>query len=67
MNANYKIKDINLADLGRKKISISEKEMPGLMSLRKRYSSKKPLKGFRLTGSLHMTKETAILIETLRI
>ncbi len=66
MNADYKIKDINLADLGRKKISISEKEMPGLMSLRKQYSSKKPLKGFRLTGSLHMTKETAILIETLK-
>ena len=66
MKTDYKIKDINLADLGRKKISISEKEMPGLMSLRKQYTSKKPLKGFRLTGSLHMTKETAILIETLK-
>jgi len=66
MKTDYKIKDINLADLGRKKISISEKEMPGLMSLRKQYASKKPLKGFRLTGSLHMTKETAILIETLK-
>jgi len=66
MKTDYKIKDINLADLGRKKISISEKEMPGLMSLRKQYANKKPLKGFRLTGSLHMTKETAILIETLK-
>ena len=66
MKQDYKIKDINLADLGRKKITISEKEMPGLMSLRKQYASKKPLKGFRLTGSLHMTKETAILIETLK-
>ena len=66
MKTDYKIKDINLADLGRKKISISEKEMPGLMSLRKQYAGKKPLKGFRLTGSLHMTKETAILIETLK-
>ncbi|MDC0917545.1 adenosylhomocysteinase [Candidatus Marinimicrobia bacterium] len=66
MKQDYKIKDINLADLGRKKITISEKEMPGLMSLRKQYTSEKPLKGFRLTGSLHMTKETAILIETLK-
>jgi len=66
MKQDYKIKDINLAELGRKKISISEKEMPGLMNLRKQYNSKKPLKGFRLTGSLHMTKETAILIETLK-
>ncbi len=66
MKQDYKIKDIGLADLGRKKITISEKEMPGLMSLRKQYASEKPLKGFRLTGSLHMTKETAILIETLK-
>jgi len=66
MNSDYKIKDINLADLGRKKISISEKEMPGLMALREKYESEKPLKGFRLTGSLHMTTETAILIETLK-
>ena len=66
MNTDYKIKDINLADLGRKKISISEKEMPGLMALREKYGSEKPLKGFRLTGSLHMTTETAILIETLK-
>ena len=66
MKSDYKIKDINLAELGRKKISISEKEMPGLMALREKYGSEKPLKGFRLTGSLHMTTETAILIETLK-
>ena len=66
MSKKYKIKDIKLAPLGRKKISISEKEMPGLMELRKKYSKSKPLKGFRLTGSLHMTIETAILIETLK-
>ena len=63
---SYKIKDISLAKLGRDKIDISEKEMPGLMELRKKYSKSKPLKGFRLTGSLHMTIETAILIETLK-
>ena len=62
----YKIKDIALAKLGRDKIDISEREMPGLMELRKKYSRSKPLKGFRLTGSLHMTIETAILIETLK-
>jgi len=66
MSAKYKIKDINLSDLGRKKIDISEKEMPGLMALREKYGKDKPLKGFRLTGSLHMTIETAILIETLK-
>ena len=61
-----KVKDISLAPLGRHKIGISEKEMPGLMSLRQKYSADKPLSGFRLTGSLHMTTETAILIETLK-
>ncbi|MDD3859149.1 MAG: adenosylhomocysteinase [Bacteroidales bacterium] len=61
----YKIKDINLADWGRKEIEIAEKEMPGLMSIRKKYSSEKPLKGARITGSLHMTIQTAVLIETL--
>ena len=66
MSAKYKIKDINLSNLGRKKIDISEKEMPGLMALREKYGKDKPLKGFRLTGSLHMTIETAILIETLK-
>jgi adenosylhomocysteinase len=61
----YKVKDIMLADFGRKEIEIAEKEMPGLLSLRKKYSSKKPLKGARITGSLHMTIQTAVLIETL--
>ena len=62
----FLVKDISLAKLGRDKIEISEKEMPGLMSLRKKYSENKPLKGLRLTGSLHMTIETAVLIETLK-
>lgn len=61
----YKVADINLAAFGREEISISELEMPGLMELRKRYADKKPLKGARITGSLHMTIQTAILIETL--
>jgi len=63
---DYKIKDINLADFGRKEIEIAEKEMPGLMSLRTKYSDTKPLKGARITGSLHMTIQTAVLIETLQ-
>jgi len=67
MSKKYKIKDIKLAPLGRKKISISEKEMPGLIELRKKYAKTKPLKGLRITGSLHMTVETAILIETLKM
>ena len=62
----YKIKDINLADWGRKEIEIAEKEMPGLMSIRKKYADEKPLKGARITGSLHMTIQTAVLIETLK-
>ena len=61
----YKVKDISLADFGRKEIEIAEKEMPGLMSLRNKYGSEKPLKGARITGSLHMTIQTAVLIETL--
>ena len=61
----YKIKDINLAEYGRKEIQIAEKEMPGLMSIRAKYSEQKPLKGARITGSLHMTIQTAVLIETL--
>ncbi|HNQ69456.1 MAG TPA: adenosylhomocysteinase [Bacteroidales bacterium] len=61
----YKIKDINLAEWGRKEIEIAEKEMPGLMSIRNKYSNEKPLKGARITGSLHMTIQTAVLIETL--
>ncbi|MEJ5285534.1 MAG: adenosylhomocysteinase [Brevinematia bacterium] len=61
----YKVKDISLAELGRKKIEIAEREMPGLMSVRAKYSKEKPLKGVRISGSLHMTIETAVLIETL--
>ncbi|MDQ1332117.1 MAG: adenosylhomocysteinase [Bacteroidota bacterium] len=62
----YKVKDISLADFGRKEIEIAEKEMPGLLAIRKKYSSEKPLKGARITGSLHMTIQTAVLIETLK-
>jgi adenosylhomocysteinase len=61
----YKVKDISLADFGRKEIEIAEKEMPGLLAIRKKYSHEKPLKGARITGSLHMTIQTAVLIETL--
>ncbi|NVN94265.1 MAG: adenosylhomocysteinase [Bacteroidetes bacterium] len=64
-NLKYKVADINLADWGRKEIEIAEKEMPGLMSLRAKYGAEKPLKGARITGSLHMTIQTAVLIETL--
>ncbi|HEB71014.1 MAG TPA: adenosylhomocysteinase [Nitrospirae bacterium] len=62
---NYKVKDISLADFGRKEIDIAEQEMPGLMATRKKYGKDKPLKGARITGSLHMTIQTAVLIETL--
>ena len=62
---NYKIKDIELADWGRRAIEIAEKEMPGLMATRAKYGPRKPLKGARIMGSLHMTVETAVLIETL--
>ena len=62
---NFKIKDISLADLGRKEITIAEYEMPGLMSLRKEFEKEKPLKGAKIAGCLHMTIETAVLIETL--
>jgi adenosylhomocysteinase len=61
----YKIADISLADFGRKEIEIAEKEMPGLMALRRKYAAEQPLKGARITGSLHMTIQTAVLIETL--
>src|SRR5512133_328417 len=61
----YKVADINLADWGRKEISIAEHEMPGLMSIRRKYAKTKPLAGVRITGSLHMTIQTAVLIETL--
>ena len=62
---DYKVKDIKLADWGRKEISIAETEMPGLMSLRKEYKNKQPLKGAKILGCLHMTIQTAVLIETL--
>ena len=61
----YKVADINLADWGRKEISIAEHEMPGLMAIRHKYAADKPLDGVRVTGSLHMTIQTAVLIETL--
>src|SRR6476659_8622360 len=62
---DYQVADISLADFGRKEISIAEKEMPGLMAIREKYSKSKPLAGVRITGSLHMTIQTAVLIETL--
>jgi adenosylhomocysteinase len=61
----YKVADLSLADWGRKEIAIAEHEMPGLMAIRNKYSAEKPLKGVRVTGSLHMTIQTAVLIETL--
>ncbi|MFL2963382.1 MAG: adenosylhomocysteinase [Candidatus Thalassarchaeaceae archaeon] len=66
LNPNeYQIADLSLAEFGRKEIDIAEHEMPGLLSIRSKYSSEKPLKGVRITGSLHMTIQTAVLIETL--
>ena len=64
-NQDFKVADINLAELGRKSITMAEHEMPGLMKLREEYKGKRPLSGARITGSLHMTVETAVLIETL--
>ena len=61
----YKVADISLAEFGRKELEIAEKEMPGLMSIRKKFGPQKPLKGARITGSLHMTIQTAVLIDTL--
>nr|HPQ81210.1 adenosylhomocysteinase [bacterium] len=63
--ADYCVKDIGLAEWGSKEVAIAEKEMPGLMATREKYGPKKPLKGARITGSLHMTIQTAVLIETL--
>ena len=65
MKQDFKVKDINLAEFGRKEISIAETEMPGLMALREEYKGKKPLKGAKILGCLHMTIQTAVLIETL--
>ena len=64
-NLPYKIKDMSLASFGRKEIELAEKEMPGLMAIREKYAAEKPLQGARITGSLHMTIQTALLIETL--
>ncbi|HVR73402.1 MAG TPA: adenosylhomocysteinase, partial [Planctomycetota bacterium] len=63
----FKVRDISLAEWGRKEIGQAEREMPGLMSLRARHSAKKPLQGARIAGCLHMTIETAVLIETLQV
>ena len=65
MSNDYVVKDIALADFGRKEIEIAETEMPGLMALRAEFGEKKPLKGASISGSLHMTIQTAVLIETL--
>ncbi|MBO5864366.1 MAG: adenosylhomocysteinase, partial [Paludibacteraceae bacterium] len=62
----YKVADISLADFGRKELDIAEHEMPGLRAIRKKYAPKKPLAGVRVSGSLHMTIQTAVLIETLK-
>src|SRR4029077_1377209 len=62
---DFKVADITLAEWGRKEIDIAEQEMPGLISIRKQYAPSKPLAGVRITGSLHMTIQTAVLIETL--
>ncbi|MFN6936721.1 MAG: adenosylhomocysteinase, partial [Tsuneonella sp.] len=65
MTRDYVIKDISLAEFGRDEIAIAETEMPGLMALREEYGASQPLKGARITGSLHMTIQTAVLMETL--
>jgi adenosylhomocysteinase len=62
----FKVADLSLADWGRKEIRLAEEEMPGLMSVRAEYAGQKPLKGARIMGSLHMTIQTAVLIETLK-
>ena len=62
---DFKVADLNLADFGRTEISLAEHEMPGLMAMRERYADSKPLAGARIAGSLHMTVQTAVLIETL--
>ena len=62
---DYAVKDISLAEFGRKELDIAETEMPGLMALREEYGAEQPLKGARIVGSLHMTIQTAVLIETL--
>ncbi|HKJ64580.1 MAG TPA: adenosylhomocysteinase, partial [Desulfopila sp.] len=65
MTHDYKVADISLAEWGRKEIEIAETEMPGLMAIREKYSQEQPLKGARIAGCLHMTIQTAVLMETL--
>ncbi|HXS31031.1 MAG TPA: adenosylhomocysteinase, partial [Steroidobacteraceae bacterium] len=65
-NTDYKVADISLAEWGRKEMNIAETEMPGLMAIRNEYEATQPLRGARITGSLHMTIQTAVLIETLQ-
>jgi len=62
---DYKVADLSLADWGRREITLAEKEMPGLMAIREEYAAKKPLAGAKIAGCLHMTIQTAVLIETL--
>ncbi len=64
--ADYRVADISVADFGRREINLAEVEMPGLMALRQEYAGQRPLAGARISGSLHMTVQTAVLIETLR-
>ena len=66
LEPDYKVADISLAEWGHKEIAIAETEMPGLMQLRKEYANQQPLKGARIAGCLHMTIQTAVLIETLK-
>src|ERR1700739_1651056 len=63
--SDFKVRDLSLAEFGRKEISLAEHEMPGLMAVRREYAEAQPLAGARITGSLHMTVQTAVLIETL--
>src|SRR5215470_11355453 len=65
-SADYKVADLNLADWGRKEIKITETEMPGLMAIREEFAAQQPLRGAHIAGSLHMTIQTAVLIETLQ-
>src|SRR5690242_9845546 len=65
LNGDFKVADLSLAEFGRKEITLAEHEMPGLMAIRKEYAASQPLTGARITGSLHMTVQTAVLIETL--
>src|SRR5258706_10911354 len=67
MAADYKVKDLSLAEWGRREIAIAETEMPGLMALREEFGKQKPLKGARVAGCLHMTIQTAVLIDTLKV